>query len=256
MRTIFLLCKSLLPNPFQIARRWLGLPYFFYNLAQYIKKNHTYRDYKFKFRWRNVYYSTFDRFLKAGAVDIHYFHQDIWAASQLYQKQVREHVDVGSRIDGFIGHIVPFTKVIYIDYRPLSIILDNFEFRQGSITELPFKDGTVLSLSCLHVLEHIGLGRYGDEVDPEGYLKAANELSRVLACDGYLLLGVPVGQERLMFDGHRIFDPGTIVDAFAGLTLHEFSLIDDLGALIPFDMNFDKARQCTYGCGLFVFKKV
>ena len=256
MKTIIRIMKSLLPNPREIARRWQGIPYFFYNLRRYVKKNRTCRNLKFKFSWRNVYYSTFDRFHKAGAVDIHYFHQDIWAARQLYQKRVREHVDIGSRIDGFIGHIVPFTKVVYIDYRSLDIVLDNFEFCQGSITDLPLIDETISSLSCLHVLEHIGLGRYGDEVDPEGYIKAAKELSRVLAREGHLLLAVPVGNERLMFDGHRIFDPGTIVDVFAGLTLKEFSLIDDLGTMIPFDMNFEKARRCIYGCGLFVFEKV
>jgi len=110
-------------------------------------------------------------------------------------------------------------------------------------------------LSCLHVIEHIGLGRYGDPIDPDGHLKAAAELSRVLRSGGQLLLGTPVGRERLCFDAHRIFDPATIVAMLKPLVLLTFALIDDGGTTIQREASFEQARRCTYGCGLFLFEK-
>jgi SAM-dependent methyltransferase len=120
---------------------------------------------------------------------------------------------------------------------------------------MPFDDDSVPSLSSLHVIEHIGLGRYGDTVDPNGYLKAAAELCRVLAPGGRLLLGTPVGRERVCFDAHRVFDPETIVQAFEELVLAEFLLIDDAGRGVIAGASFEQARRCEYGCGLFVFEK-
>jgi SAM-dependent methyltransferase len=168
---------------------------------------------------------------------------------------VKEHIDVGSRLDGFVAHLLPYCKVTYIDIRPLPIIVDGLEFKQGSILNLPFEDNSCETLSCLHVIEHIGLGRYGDDVDPCGHIKAAKELTRVLKPAGTLLIGAPVGRERLCFDGHRIFDPETLLSMFHGLELVEFSLIDDKGLLLIENATIEQARKCEYGCGLFQFEK-
>jgi hypothetical protein len=58
----------------------------------------------------------------------------------------------------------------------------------------------------MHVIEHIGLGRYGEALDPDGDLKAIRELVRVLAAGGNLLVVVPVGRPRIQFNAHRIYD--------------------------------------------------
>ena len=102
--------------------------------------------------------------------------------------------------------------------------------------------------------EHVGLGRYGEELNPRGHLDAARELARVLAPGGELLVGVPIGRGRLCFDAHRVLDPQTVVDAFAGLKLSEFSLVDDRGSEVQTNASFDLARRCSYGCGLFAFR--
>jgi hypothetical protein len=164
-------------------------------------------------------------------------------------------VDVGSRIDGFVAHVLPFCKVNYVDIRPLVAEIPNLQFIQGSILNLPFEDESIISLSCLHVIEHIGSGRYGDEVDPDGYRKAACELTRVLAKEGTLLIGTPTGKEKLYFDAHRVFDPATIKDIFGELELCEFHMIDDSAKGIHYNASFEMALQCDYGCGLYVFKR-
>jgi SAM-dependent methyltransferase len=106
------------------------------------------------------------------------------------------------------------------------------------------------------VIEHIGLGRYGDPIDPEGHIKAAQELSRVLKPGGRLYLGTPVGKETVCFDAHRIFFVETMLELFSELQLESFDFITDQGNLIEFDYPKQEANKARYGCGLFVFKKL
>jgi hypothetical protein len=107
----------------------------------------------------------------------------------------------------------------------------------------------------LHVIEHIGLGRYGDPVDSEGHIKAAKELMRVLKPGGKLYLGTPIGKETVCFDAHRIFFVETIVHMFSALTLESFDFIDDRGLHIFSSLDYSTANSNRFGCGLFVFKK-
>lgn len=239
-------------DPLEQIAKLRALPFFIGNWRAYRKANSNPR---FKVTVADIWYRAHDRFSTAGTAEGHYFFQDLWAARLLHGDGVRKHVDVGSRMDGFIAHILPFCHVVYVDVRPISLNWPNFEFRQGLITDMPFKSGSVDSLSCLHVLEHIGLGRYSDPINPTGYLAGAAELSRVLAPGGRLLIGVPVGKERLCFDAHRVFDPATVAQSFSSLKLNSFSLIDDYGREIIENATFDLARKCEYGCGLFVFEK-
>lgn len=110
--------------------------------------------------------------------DAHYFYHQLWAFEHILKKKPKEHVDVGSSYQ-LIGFLSEITKVAFIDIRPMQISLKNLYPKKGSVLSLPYKDNSIDSLSCLHVAEHIGLGRYGDPVDPEGTEKACKELSRV-----------------------------------------------------------------------------
>jgi SAM-dependent methyltransferase len=251
-RRCYALFASLFFDPRAVYHKARGVPFFVANLVRYSRLN---RNRGFRFQASDLLYTSYERFLPAGTARGHYFHQDLWAARQLHRRQLREHVDVGSRIDGFVAHVLTFCRVTYVDLRPLDSQVPGLEFRQGSLLDLPFADDSVSSLSCLHVLEHIGLGRYGDPVDPDGHLKAAAELSRVLRPGGTLLLGTPVGRERLCFDAHRVFDPESITDALRDLDLVDFCLIDDAAQRVQESASFEAARRCDYGCGLFVFMK-
>lgn len=197
-----------------------------------------------------------DRLVSAGSARGHYFLQDVWAAQHVYRFQPEMHVDVASRIDGFVGHVLSFCKVEYVDIRPLEALVPGLSWVNGSICELPYADCSVQSLSCLHVIEHIGLGRYGDQIDPDGWKRGLSELSRVLAPDGQLLVGTPCGRPRTIFHAHRIFSPAQIVDALPDLTLLEFSIIPSDSALQWTESHsFEEARCLDYGCGLFRFTR-
>ncbi len=255
LKKILSIFSFLLFDPFAKLRQYRAIPYFISNFFAYTKANASVNN-KFKPSFKNWYVTTYDRFEQAGANRGHYFFQDIWAAQYLNSIGVKNHVDVGSRIDGFIAHTVPFAEVEYVDIRPFDCAIPNFKFKQGSILQMPYETNSVTSLSCLHVIEHIGLGRYGDPINPLGYQQAAEELERVLAIDGTLLFSTPVGKERLCFDAHRVFNPYTVVnEMFKNLELISFSLITDKGDGITHNATMQQAQDCNYGCGLFVFTK-
>jgi SAM-dependent methyltransferase len=200
----------------------------------------------------NTYPCIFDKTQTTG-FDSHYFYQDVWAFKKILHTKVDSHVDVGSRVD-FVGFLTAITHVTFIDIRPLVIELENYEFKSGNIICMPFKNDSVESISCLHVAEHIGLGRYGDALDPLGTKKACIELSRILAPKGNLFFSLPVGKPRLCFNAHRIHSPRQIVDYFGDLSLIELSGINDDGKFIK-DVDISILEESNYACGLFHFLK-
>ncbi|MDQ2799362.1 MAG: DUF268 domain-containing protein, partial [Armatimonadota bacterium] len=190
------------------------------------------------------------------AFDRQYVYHPAWAARILSETKPKEHIDISSILH-FCSIVSAFIPVKFYDYRPADLILDGLTTGQADLTALPFESDSIASLSCMHTVEHIGLGRYGDPLDPEGDLKAMRELKRVLAPGGDLLFAVPVGKPKLMFNGHRIYAYAQIVDAFSGLDLKEFSLIlDDSqpGGLVR-NASEDLADAQNYGCGCFWFRK-
>ncbi len=187
------------------------------------------------------------------AFDPQYFYQSVWATKLIYQNKPNEHVDVGSQIS-FIGGISTFTKATFIDIRPLKTKLDNLKSKKGTIIKMPYGNNSIKSLSCLHVAEHVGLGRYGDQLDPLGTKKATKELKRVLAKDGNLYFSLPIGKPRLCFNAHRIHSPDQILEYFKGLKLLELSGVDDKGNFKR-NAKASEMKNWNYGCGLFHFTK-
>lgn len=147
-----------------------------------------------------------------------------------------------------------FVPTVFIDYRPLQGGLINLASVAGSVTKLPLRTHSQLSISCLHVLEHIGLGRYGDPMNPDGTRQAAIEIQRILAPGGSLYLSLPIGRERVCFNAHRVHHADTVRNLFSELVLKSFSLVDDLGRFHN-QADFQYASAQDYGCGLFEFER-
>lgn len=199
---------------------------------------------------------TRERFASSGDARGHYFLQDLWASRHVFMRNPGKHADVGSSLSGFVAHVASFCSVVYVDIRPLECCVPNIVWQNGSIVDLPFKNDSVESLSCLHVIEHVGLGRYGDPIDPNGWLKGLDELSRVLSPGGQLLVGTPIGKRRLQFNAHRIFRPEDITQALSNLRLLEFSLVPNEGSTSWIeDADPASTSDMAYACGLFRFTK-
>jgi hypothetical protein len=198
-----------------------------------------------------------DFYKQAGIASGHYFHQDLLVASFIHEANPIRHMDVGSSIEGFVSHIASFREIEIIDIRPLQITAHpQITFTQGNLMALdPSLIETCDSLSCLHALEHFGLGRYGDPIDPQGHLKGFNNLQKMLKPGGILYISFPVGDEGVHFNAHRVFDTKEILGWSDQFTLQRFDFVDDLGDLHK-NISIDEVPHSKYGCGIYTLKKV
>jgi len=142
--------------------------------------------------------------------DHHYTYHPAWAARILAQTKPAYHVDISSILH-FSTVVSAFIPIKFYDYRPADLKLKNLESGFADLKKLSFADNTVPSLSCMHTIEHIGLGRYGDEIDPQGDTKSMDELKRVLQPGGDLLFVTPVGKPKIEFNAHRIYSYEQII---------------------------------------------
>lgn len=196
-----------------------------------------------------------DRHAASGVATGHYFHQDLWAARRIYERKPRRHIDVGSRVDGFIAHLLTFRDVDVLDVRALDSQVRGLRFRQADIMAgVPGE--TSDSVSCLHALEHFGLGRYGDPISFDGWERGFRNIAAMVATGGSLYVSVPIGPQVIEFNAQRLFAPATLVQIAEGhgLQLVQFSYVDDAG-MFHEDCLVEQAKECLYGCGCYEFRR-
>lgn len=208
------------------------------NRKLYVQLN-TRENFKYKVRYKKPCYT--DRYKAAGRLGA-YFWQDLWAAQHIYKDRPVQHFDIGSRIDGFIGHVSCFVEnVVLIDVRPLEKKIPNVTYLCMDATKLEnIESESITSISSLCALEHFGLGRYGDKIDPEGCFKAFKSIQRVLKKGGKAYIAVPIGKEHVEFDAHRIFYASTIVENFSQMELLEFAAVHDIEDYIEYNIDIHK----------------
>jgi SAM-dependent methyltransferase len=210
-------------------------------------------DRRFRLEWNEVRPYLADKTTFTG-FDAHYIYHPAWAARIVKQINPAFHIDISSTLH-FCTQLSAFIPVRFYDYRPAVLSLDNLLSEKADLTGLFFESNSIESLSCMHTVEHIGLGRYGDPLDPKGDLKAIKELKRVVKPGGSLLFVVPVGEARIIFNAHRIYSAKAIADAFDGFKLERFSLVEDTGNFLE-NASLGDADKQQYGCGCFWFKKL
>ncbi|MCP4606852.1 MAG: DUF268 domain-containing protein [Proteobacteria bacterium] len=210
---------------------------------------------RFTLCWDDIYPKLWEREVLSG-FDKHYFYHLAWAARILAKHPPAEHIDISSDLR-FYATISAFFPVQFYEFHPSKIELDNIKPGVANLVSLPFGNGQIDSLSCMHVVEHIGLGRYGDAIDPDGDVKAMNELQRVLAPGGRLLFVVPVGKSKVAFNAHRIYSFQQVSGTFSNLELKEFSLIPDDSDTRGLILNAppELVEKQLYACGCFLFQK-
>jgi SAM-dependent methyltransferase len=202
----------------------------------------------------------YDWYEEGGSTNNEYFWQDLHVAQQIHFANPARHVDIGSRIDG-LSRAWPVSGNRSARIRPVTSPIPGVVFRQADLMNPPeafieYCD----SLSCLHALEHFGLGRYGDPIDPHGYAAGLASMARILRPGGQFYLSVPVGNERVEFNAHRIFDPRSLVRLAAanGLLLKGFAWIEAGRTLIQSsspEEDMDELSRLRYALGIFTFVK-
>ena len=189
-----------------------------------------------------------------NSFDPHYVYQAYWATKRIVREELPEHhVDIASNVS-FVAQLCAVFPVIQMEFRPPEIKLSSYNRLSGNILSLPFSDESIQSVTCLHVIEHVGLGRYGDVLDSDGCWKGLLELERIIAPGGSLFLSVPVGKPAVYFNGNYVFNALDIVRALVGLELSEFSYVDDNGNFVEFG-SLDDTSTMEYALGLFHLKR-
>ncbi len=206
---------------------------------------------------RSYYPALLDRYMESGHLAKHYFQQDLFVAQQIFKNSPIRHVDIGSRIDGFVAHVATFRPIEILDIRPLHKPIPNVSFRQADLMALPpdlhhYTD----SISALHALEHFGLGRYGDPIDIDGHLKALATIYQILKPGGRFYFSVPIGPQGIVYNAHRVFDVSYLIRLFeSNYHIANLSYIDDNENFVE-NIDWKSAAvgvnfNCTYGCGIF-----
>ncbi|TSA42287.1 MAG: DUF268 domain-containing protein [Betaproteobacteria bacterium] len=202
-----------------------------------------------------------DWYEEGGATKLEYFWQDLLVARSIFEAKPKKHVDVGSLVGGFVAHVASFREIEVFDVRPISTQIPGVTFKQADLMQ-PMAGMTNYcdSLSCLHALEHFGLGRYGDPIDPGGFERGFANMAALLKGDGVFYLSVPVGIDRVEFNANRVVDPRSIVKLATqhSLRLSALTVIHPGARIEP--MALDEAQLSRlagqrYALGIFVFQK-
>jgi len=207
-----------------------------------------------------------DRHEESGAINSEYFWQDLIVAKWIFDANPNKHVDIGSRVDGFVAHVASFREIEVIDVRPINSKIPNIIFKQGDMMDKDFiskNDGLRLdycdSLSCLHTIEHFGLGRYGDPIDPFGYIKGIINMTSLIKNGGLFYLSTPIGVERVEFNANWVFSPINIVKIIEdqGFNLKNFYIYKNgkITLIELDDIILDNLANEQYNLGIFIFKK-
>jgi hypothetical protein len=214
------------------------------------------------FPFGKLYPCLAERDEESGVVAEHYFLQDLLVAQKIYQaNSTSRHVDIGSRIDGFVGHVASFREVEVLDVRDQKLDIANIRFTRADLTAEVFSLTDYCdSLSCLHALEHFGLGRYGDRLNYRGHLVGWDNMHRMLKRGGKLYFSVPIGEQRIEFNAHRVFSIAYLLSIIEGrYDINSFSYINHENRLITDAALDDRSVQnnfgCHYGCGIFELTK-
>ncbi len=257
LQQVFKRAKSALKlfglDPDQMKSSLTGLNFF---LADY-KELKRQKGNNSSFQFGKLYPVLNERSSESGTMGGHYFHQDLYVARKIFANKPVRHIDIGSRTDGFVAHVASFREIEIIDIRAQKGTVKNISFRQADLMQLP-PDliDSCDSISSLHVIEHFGLGRYGDPIDYFGYKKAIQNIKTILQQNGTFYFSVPIGPQRIEFNAQRVFSVRFLVDLLkVDFEIKSFSYIDDDGEFyeeIPFKENqINLNYGCYYGCGIF-----
>lgn len=202
-----------------------------------------------------------DWYEDGGATKLEYFWQDLLVARSIFEAEPEKHVDVGSLVAGFVAHVASFREIEVFDVRPISTQIPGVTFKQADLMQpVAGMANYCDSLSCLHALEHFGLGRYGDPIDPEGFKRGLANMAALLRKDGVFYLSVPIGVERVEFNGQRVIDPRVMIDLARAnsLELRELKVVRQGGkveTLAVDEQRLSDLASQRYALGIFTFTK-
>lgn len=239
-------------DPRMTVRSLRGLPRYLRDLLRYRS------NYDGYFKIKPCLYDWYE---ESGTTKNEYFWQDLLVARKIFAAKPDKHVDIGSRVDGFVAHVASFREIEVFDVRSISAQIPGVIFKQADFMKpVEEMDGYCDSLSCLHALEHFGLGRYGDPIDVKGFDCGLVNMATLLKKGGVLYLSVPIGIDRVEFNANRVFDPRVIINLALINFLHLSNLTvihlgNSIEVIASDESQLAALASQEYALGIFTFEK-
>jgi hypothetical protein len=262
--------KSILVRIYQVIRNQFGIDPIRFVRGLIELPKYIYDLFKFKSGYNgkiSIYPCLHDKNEEGGVSNSEYFWQDLLVARKIFDENPCRHVDIGSRIDGFVAHLASFRQVEVFDVRPVTTNVPGIMFNHADmmsaefIDKFPFYKDYCDSLSCLHAIEHFGLGRYGDPIDVDGFRQGIRNMGIMIKPNGRYYLSTPIGVERVEYNAHRVFDPESIIDICEenGLVLVEITVVGGevlvLSGEDRIKSGLKELKNKNYSLGIFLFIK-
>ena len=257
IKNFLLLLEGLGLNPKAFIIFIRGVPLYFKSLRKLKKQLKQRQDFALK-----LYPILGEYNHSSGIMKGHYFHQDLLIARKIFINNPCKHIDIGSRIDGFIAHVAAFREIYVFDIRHQKSNVLNIRTHQMDVMTLPKElINSLESISSLHAIEHFGLGRYGDPIDVDGHIKAIQNIFMMLKPNGKFYFSVPIGKQRIEFNAHRVFSLKYLLNLFENkFFINHFHYVNDQGDLFEdielTDKLIEQNCNCYYGCGIFELNRI
>ena len=203
-----------------------------------------------------------DKFDSSWVVKWAYFHQDLLIARKIFENKPIKHVDIWSRIDGFVAHVAVFRKIEVFDIRALENKVENIHFRQADLMKL---DEDLInycdSISALSVIEHFGLWRYWDKINSNWDIEWLDNIYKILKKWGTFYFSAPIWPQRIEFNAHRAYSIQHLLDIFKDkYIVNSFAYTDDnwdLHKNITLDQKHIKNNcNCNFWHWIFELTKI
>ena len=144
-------------------------------------------------------------------------------------EKLREHAftgktmfDVGSATSPLPGILAALgNEVSCVDLRRFPMVWPGLTSVEGGIFKAKLREGSFDGATCISTIEHVGLGRFGDEPDPDGDLACMERMHQLLKPDGLLILTMPYGHPTVVFPAHRVYSPYRLQRLTKGFELLE-----------------------------------
>jgi len=146
-------------------------------------------------------------------------------------------IDVGSQVP-FVATMAAFANFIVVD-PALNLGKEGW----GSVPDLGLtfvdnegqnlsfiNENTMCIVTSMHAIEHFGLGRYGDSIDPLGDIRAIQEFNRILRVGGWFIGSAPIvkeGDEHVSFHKNRLYSVNVLRNL---LENNGFEILEDIVA--------------------------
>jgi len=158
----------------------------------------------------------------------HYDAFAFWSVRKLQQSSVlsRRILDIGSpkMMCGMLSAMHDVTSVVLAD---CSDTLSYVHYVRHDVADpLPFEAGSFDVFISTVALPLVGLGRYGDRMDPNCLPNLVREVDRVMTPDADLLVSMCLGPNLLAFNNGWYLELDTIARLFSGWVIVDI-LVDE-----------------------------